>query len=281
MREARSIVINWLKFPNALFLIFCFVALTLFSNFASAVDTVSLSRRLTELGKQITAKMQEAQRQSDEAKKLRNEHGRLAVSVDRIDPATGEVDFASVLNPKERAAFYSRLSKMRTDASVLETDSRRLGAEVDTLVAEEQALVRQVLKAKDDAEAAQRAAAADQARRERERLAAEKKAHDALILAVDTMAVTQSFSSLQAIVNDNDRVLDQLERKYDKSLLGAYVKDKMRTLMNDSGSFCKATTNCNRSADSKVPIEDSDLDRVFPFSNSEERPSSRRGKTGR
>lgn len=272
--NARDLLI--VKFVSAISIIF-FAS----SSFAQTVDTVSLSRRMNEVGKRITAKMLEAQRQSDEAKKLRAEHGRLAGSVDRIDPATGEVDFASVLEPRERASFYARLSKMRTEASTLEGESRRLGAEVSALVAEEQTLVRQILKVTDDAEKAQRAAVAEQARRDREMQEAKRKADEALVLAVDTMAVTQSFSALQAIVSDNDQVLDQLERKYDRSLLGAYVKDKMRTLMNDNGAFCKAATNCSKPADSRNKIEDSDLDRVFPFSNPDSRSNSRDARTAR
>lgn len=63
-------------------------------------------------------------------------------------------------------------------------------------------------------------------------------------------------------VGDTDRALDKMSALYDKTLLGAYVKDKVGLLLN-SQLICQARKRCDVKEPVKIPNSDIE-DALFP-----------------
>ncbi len=80
--------------------------------------------------------------------------------------------------------------------------------------------------------------------------------------------LTTEMNSLNAKFNDINEAKTLLDRKLDKSILGAYMQDKMVKLLN-SDAFCKAASSpsCQKGKNTSL-FKSSDLNSIFPNNSS-------------
>jgi chromosome segregation ATPase len=254
------------------------------------VDTKAIDAQIKQIREKIAAKKKLADQQAKAAQALRKRQW-TDLAVTTPDPSREPYDSTTNADPILVAARQKELAQMHMSASELDASVRSIQDEITDLTFEETKLGRDIRRATSEqvgamvkreqaAEDAQKEAArvkreADQAA-EKARAVREKQFQAAL----ETMALTQSFQSLQSIVNDTNRTLDEIERKYDQAILGAYMKDKMKTLLN-SQAFCSAAVNCELAEKDRQPI-DREMDKVFPWSDPKlNRAQPRAGATTR
>lgn len=242
------------------------------------VDRKAIGDRLDQIKAEIAAKRKLADQQSQAAKAMRKKQFSDLFSSASEDPIV-------------MAAHRKELGQAQMSASQLDESVKALQEQITDLTWEETKLGRDIRRATSEqvGELVKREQAAEDAQKEAARvkreadLAAEKARaarEKQFQQALETMAVTQSFQSLQSIVNDTNRTLDEIEHKYDQALLGAYMKDKMTALLN-SKAFCSAAVNCELSAKDKKPIGP-EMNEVFPWSDpKQDRTQPRSGKTTR
>ena len=70
-----------------------------------------------------------------------------------------------------------------------------------------------------------------------------KVQNKAVITALGTQGLLADFATLQKKVGDTDLALEKAAGMYDKSVLGAYLKDKLGLLLN-SQVICEANARC-------------------------------------
>lgn len=230
-------------------------------------DRKAMSENLDKLRARIAASKALAARQSEAAQALRR---RYNAEVSPPYDSSGRGVAAAIPDPIMVVARQREIAKMREDAQALEVSTKAIESEITDLGWEEVRLARDMRRA--DAEAAQAVKRRDQAAEDAQKAAERVRQANERALAIrdkqfqdaiETMAVTQSFIGLQSMVNNTNRTLDELERKYDQALLGAYLKDKMTTLL-ESKAFCSAARNCDPSVTEKKSIRD-DMKEVFPW----------------
>jgi len=68
------------------------------------------------------------------------------------------------------------------------------------------------------------------------------------------------MSELQTATGDLKTAQFALSHKLDKAVIGAYVKDKMKNMLNDKDLFCGAKNQCDGKGG---PVTDKSMDRLF------------------
>lgn len=81
-----------------------------------------------------------------------------------------------------------------------------------------------------------------------------KLQNKAIATALSAQGVLMDFATLQAKLGDTDVTLEKLSNDFDKSLLGAYLKDKMGLLLN-SQTMCEAVSRCTVKERKEVSAE--------------------------
>ncbi|MEN0060395.1 MAG: hypothetical protein AAGB31_16260 [Bdellovibrio sp.] len=82
----------------------------------------------------------------------------------------------------------------------------------------------------------------------------QQKANEVLVTALNSSNVLDDFSRLQRSIGDTDLTLEKISNSYDKTLLGAYLKDKMGLLLN-SNLMCEGYNRCKVPEPKKIPNE--------------------------
>lgn len=78
------------------------------------------------------------------------------------------------------------------------------------------------------------------------------------------LKLTASFSKLEDNIDSMDDALNKVSEKYDKSIVGAYIRDKISGLLN-SKAFCSAQKSCSKATFSEVEPHEIRLE-LFPES---------------
>ena len=81
---------------------------------------------------------------------------------------------------------------------------------------------------------------------------------DALIMS--RLGLMGDFSQLAAKAGDNEIALSKLNQKFDKALLGKYLQEKMKTMLNDKDTFCAAKNQCDGKGGA---VTDKSMNRLF------------------
>lgn len=120
-------------------------------------------------------------------------------------------------------------------------------------------------KASDDAEKEVRALnkkAYGMARRAKDQRATVDEANKKFMSILQSQSVTTDFLMLKNQLGDTDKALDKMSAFYDKTMMGAYVKDKVGLLLN-SQLICQARRRCDVKEPAIIP--NSDIENVlFP-----------------
>lgn len=66
---------------------------------------------------------------------------------------------------------------------------------------------------------------------------------DALIM--NRLGLMGDFSQLAAKAGDNEMAFSKLNQKLDKALIGKYLQEKMKNMLNDKETFCTAKNQCD------------------------------------
>lgn len=98
-----------------------------------------------------------------------------------------------------------------------------------------------------------------------------KSQNKAITTAITTQGLLTEFATLHGKVGDTDLALEKVSNAYDKSIIGAYLKDKFGLLLN-SQTMCEGVARC-RVPDRKEVSAESIQKTLFP--GTEE--SSRKG----
>lgn len=98
-----------------------------------------------------------------------------------------------------------------------------------------------------------------------------KSQNKAITTAITTQGLLTDFATLHGKVGDTDMALEKVSNAYDKSIIGAYLKDKFGLLLN-SQTMCEGVARC-RVAERKEVTAESIQKTLFP--GTEE--SSRKG----
>ncbi|MBS1968945.1 MAG: hypothetical protein JSU04_01485 [Bdellovibrionales bacterium] len=70
-----------------------------------------------------------------------------------------------------------------------------------------------------------------------------KSQNKAITTAITTQGLLTEFATLHGKVGDTDMALEKVSNAYDKSLIGAYLKDKFGLLLN-SQTMCEGVARC-------------------------------------
>lgn len=82
----------------------------------------------------------------------------------------------------------------------------------------------------------------------------QKRQVAALNSAILGQSILTEFAMVQNKLGDTDMVLEKMSNAYDKSMLGAYLKDKIGLLVN-SQLMCESVARCNVKERKEVPAE--------------------------
>lgn len=82
----------------------------------------------------------------------------------------------------------------------------------------------------------------------------QKRQVAALNSAILGQSMLTEFAMVQNKLGDTDMVLEKMSNAYDKSMLGAYLKDKIGLLVN-SQLMCESVARCNVKERKEVPAE--------------------------
>lgn len=218
-----------------------------------------------EIRVQVEAKQREAREQSAAAQRLWDKHSEINNRLAEAQRQQAGDSGIMVMEPRERAELIQELSRLRAAAKPLDAEAKRLSDEAMALIRRELQSVDAIIKAE--------AATAQSAKQAAETA---RKVDEALSKAVQTLAVNAEISNLYAITNDTDKILSQLETTYDKSMLGAYLHDKMTTLLNSDGLFCAAAARCALPADQRRPLDANQINSTL-FHGAQPRRSQPKG----
>lgn len=81
---------------------------------------------------------------------------------------------------------------------------------------------------------------------------------DALIMS--RLGLMGDFSQLALKAGDNETALAKLNQKFDKALLGRYLQEKMKTMLNDKDTFCAAKNQCDGKGSA---VTDKSMNKLF------------------
>lgn len=81
-----------------------------------------------------------------------------------------------------------------------------------------------------------------------------KSQNKAITTAITTQGLLTEFATLHGKVGDTDMALEKVSNAYDKSIIGAYLKDKFGLLLN-SQTMCEGVARCRVSERKEVTAE--------------------------
>ncbi len=90
----------------------------------------------------------------------------------------------------------------------------------------------------------------------------------ALAAYIKSVGLTASFSSLSNRYNSINDAMIALERNLDRSVMAAYMQEKIRKMMS-SDVLCKAAASCQKNGKNTAAISTADMKSIFPLSTTE------------
>jgi hypothetical protein len=93
------------------------------------------------------------------------------------------------------------------------------------------------------------------------------------------MHIQEDFSVLQSRFYTINDAMTMLERRGDRSAMGAYIQEKMARLLN-SDVLCSAQKSCDANGKNKGDLKLKDLQAIFPRTSGEVRNSTNSYKSG-
>jgi hypothetical protein len=199
--------------------------------------------------KQLDRDIERAEKDWNYNKKFGN--GRYSYDVDIFNKSKTEANKQAAAKEAARArellqASSDKLVELRNQTvaqrDLLKAEQQRLSAvkyerlkTVDQVRTEQQEAQRQAKE-----EERRRREIAERAEKERRELEKRIERTDAL---VRSMAVQSRMSDFIQKVGDRQLAVERMNRIYDESMMGEYMRSKLSTLVNSS-SFCQAVKNC-------------------------------------
>jgi len=95
-------------------------------------------------------------------------------------------------------------------------------------------------------------------------------------LIIDQIGLTGDFSQLTAKAGSIDYGLNKLSQKLDNALIGKYMQDKMKAVLNDKDTFCAAKNQCDGKGGA---VTDKAIGKIFSGSSSKSLGSSSGGSS--
>ncbi len=85
-------------------------------------------------------------------------------------------------------------------------------------------------------------------------------AQRALLQMIESQGLSGQFSKVEAQAGRLEAAMAALEARYDKSVLGAYLREKMKDMLNDKDTFCAAKNQCDGKGG---PVSDKAVSNLF------------------